>query len=116
MRRLLCLAIATLGVSGSACKKDPVERRPRAPDAALPAPDAGQADAGKEARCTRYSGEREPYFGDLHVHTALSLDANLQGTRLRPVDAYRFARGERVGLPPYDDKGEPMRTRQLERP
>lgn len=36
------------------------------------------------------------YFGDTHVHTALSTDAGLGGTRLLPRDAYRFARGEQV--------------------
>ena len=51
------------------------------------------------------------YFGDTHVHTALSGDAGGAGTTLMPDDAYRFARGEQVisntGLPvklerPYD--------------
>jgi hypothetical protein len=36
------------------------------------------------------------YFGDTHVHTALSADAGGGGTRLMPRDAYRFARGEQV--------------------
>ncbi len=74
-------------------------------------------DAGAAvAPCKRNNPLREAFFGDLHVHTALSLDANLQGTRLRPTDAYRFARGESVGLPPYDRSGKPSRTLQLERP
>ncbi|PKN57036.1 MAG: hypothetical protein CVU56_13180 [Deltaproteobacteria bacterium HGW-Deltaproteobacteria-14] len=59
---------------------------------------------------------RRPLFGDLHVHTALSLDANLEGTRLSPRDAYRFATGEEVGLPPYDAEGRPARTLRLTRP
>ena len=51
------------------------------------------------------------FFGDTHVHTALSGDAGGAGTTLMPDDAYRFARGEQVtsntGLPvkldrPYD--------------
>ena len=37
-------------------------------------------------------------------------------TQLGPVDAYRFARGESVGLPPYDAQGTSSRTLQLERP
>jgi hypothetical protein len=36
------------------------------------------------------------YFGDVHVHTALSADAGGAGNRLMPRDAYRFARGEQV--------------------
>jgi hypothetical protein len=34
------------------------------------------------------------YFGDTHVHTALSFDSYLAGNRLSLRDAYRFARGE----------------------
>ena len=36
------------------------------------------------------------YFGDVHVHTALSADAGGGGNRLMPREAYRFARGEQV--------------------
>ena len=39
---------------------------------------------------------KEAYFGETHLHTAYSLDAYLGGTRLRPADAYRFAKGEEV--------------------
>ncbi|MGH8701868.1 MAG: DUF3604 domain-containing protein, partial [Burkholderiales bacterium] len=37
-----------------------------------------------------------PYFGDTHLHTAISMDAGATGARLSPADAYRFARGEEV--------------------
>ncbi|MGH7790331.1 MAG: DUF3604 domain-containing protein, partial [Candidatus Binatia bacterium] len=66
--------------------------------------------------CDGYHPLRSPYFGDLHVHTALSLDASTQGTRNRPADAYRFARGERIGLQPYDADGNALRHLQLARP
>jgi hypothetical protein len=36
------------------------------------------------------------YFGDTHVHTGLSADAGGSGTRLKPRDAYRLARGEQI--------------------
>lgn len=67
-------------------------------------------------RCADFDPVRRPYFGDLHVHTALSLDANLKGTQLGLVEAYRFAAGERVNLPPYDAQGGSARSLQLERP
>ena len=67
-------------------------------------------------RCAAFTETRVPLFGDTHVHTALSLDASLQGTRLRPADAYRFARGEAVGIQPYDAQGNSLRTVRLERP
>ncbi len=66
--------------------------------------------------CRRRSPLREPFFGDLHVHTALSFDAATWGTRARPADAYRFARGERIDLPPYAADGRATRSAQLTRP
>lgn len=36
---------------------------------------------------------RNLYFGDLHVHTALSLDAFIGGCLANPEDAYQFAKG-----------------------
>src|SRR5262245_61132826 len=36
------------------------------------------------------------YFGDLHLHTTLSPDANLFGCTLGPEDSYKFAMGEEV--------------------
>ncbi len=68
------------------------------------------------ASCARYDTLRRPHFGDLHVHTAFSLDASTQGTRNMPADAYRFARGEALGIQPYDDDGRPVRGLRLERP
>ena len=70
----------------------------------------------QRARCDHFDPLRRPYFGDLHVHTAFSLDASTQGTRNRPGDAYHFARGETVGLQPFDASGKPRRTLRLSRP
>ncbi|MHA1529681.1 MAG: DUF3604 domain-containing protein, partial [Alphaproteobacteria bacterium] len=47
------------------------------------------------------------YFGDTHVHTALSADAGGSGTILMPRDAYRFARGEQV----MSNTGQPVKLR-----
>ena len=47
----------------------------------------------------------EVYFGDTHVHTAISADAGGGGTRLLPRDAYRFARGEQV----TSNTGQPVK-------
>jgi hypothetical protein len=66
--------------------------------------------------CAHRDAERRPFFGDLHVHTGFSQDASTQGTRSTPRDAYRFARGEPLGIPPFTAAGEPLRTAQLDRP
>ncbi len=66
--------------------------------------------------CARQFPLRRPWFGDTHVHTAFSFDANMLGVRNAPRDAYRFARGEAVGLQPFDAEGRPLRTAQLRRP
>ncbi len=95
--------------------------------------DASPADAGTDAHvpdagppvivldddreeCAETNELRNPYFGDLHVHTALSFDAVTFDVRVRPADAYDFARGDTLPLPPYDASGEPTRTLRLARP
>lgn len=40
--------------------------------------------------------KRSPWFGDLHVHTAWSLDSYVNFNPTDPDQAYRFARGEEV--------------------
>ncbi len=67
-------------------------------------------------RCANFDELRQPLFGDTHVHTVLSLDANLQGTRPGPMDAYAFARGGTIGVQPYDEDGNALRSATLDRP
>jgi hypothetical protein len=38
--------------------------------------------------------ERQPFFGDLHIHTNQSLDSYLYNNANNPDDAYKFAKGE----------------------
>ena len=66
--------------------------------------------------CHDRSATRNAYFGDLHVHTQYSLDANTQGTIISPHEAYRFAMGERLGIQPYTEDGTPLRFTQIARP
>ncbi|MEE4189155.1 MAG: DUF3604 domain-containing protein [Roseobacter sp.] len=42
---------------------------------------------------------RNAYFGETHMHTALSLDAYIGGTRLMPADSLAYAKGQPVTLP-----------------
>jgi hypothetical protein len=74
------------------------------------AQEAGHSDIGiitkdevaplfKQPGYSPYAGRNYPtrvYWGDTHLHTAISLDAAAVGGKLGPEDAYRFARGEEV--------------------
>ncbi len=81
-----------------------------------PTPDANPLQSDAARRCQDYNPLKNPYFGDLHVHTIYSLDANTQGTIIPPHDAYRFARGEKLGIQPYNAEGVALREAQLARP
>jgi hypothetical protein len=71
-------------------------------------------DAGSDARAdaesvySPYADREYPsqvYWGDTHLHTALSMDAGAFGNRLGMDEAYRFARGEEV----VSSTGQPVR-------
>ena len=71
----------------------------------------GQAPPAKRPGvCASHDPLRQAFFGDIHVHTRWSLDASTQGTRTTPAEAYRFARGEDIGLHPFDANGKPLRN------
>ena len=44
-------------------------------------------------------GERRALFGDLHIHTQLSFDAFIFGTRSTPDSAYEYAKGASIDHP-----------------
>ena len=65
--------------------------------------------------CADRDPMRQAFYGDLHVHTAFSMDVPELDGFSTPDDAYRFARGETVELP-GPDRNSPHRHAQLERP
>jgi len=68
------------------------------------------------ADCTDFELLRSPYFGETHVHTQYSADAWVAGALGTPTEAYDFAKGAVLGLPPLDLMGVPTRSAQLKRP
>ena len=128
-RLALCLGLFGCGDRPVAVSEAPVDA-PDAGAAALDVPlsevttDAhaasppGSVPVLTEARapCNHRNPHRNLYFGDLHVHTALSFDARVYQVIARPADAYRFARGEAVDLPPFDAAGKSARSTRLAAP
>jgi hypothetical protein len=58
---------------------------------ALPAFAQEKSEAG-----VKQNPLKDAYFGETHLHTGVSMDAFIGGTRLTPDDAYRFAKGEEI--------------------
>ena len=78
--------------------------------------DNASAVTDEFGRCADFDPLRQVYWGDTHIHTELSFDANMQGTRTTQDDAYAFARGEPIALQPYDEDGTPTRMAAIDRP
>ncbi len=76
---------------------------------------AAKARILPRAACLDRVAERQPLFGDLHIHTSVSMDANSLGTRTTPTDAYRYAKGRAIEVFSGDpERG--MRIAQIDRP
>jgi len=70
-----------------------------APARAQAGPGEVYTPPGATYRSPKPPAERRAFFGELHLHTVMSLDAWTFGTRLLPDAAYKFARGETVMVP-----------------
>jgi hypothetical protein len=113
---LLCLSLA--------CSESPpesesetnaaAEAEPAAVDSLELAP-SGRPYSEDRAVCLNREPLRQALWGELHVHSSLSMDAYIWGVRNGPDETYRFAKGERTFFPPLDDSGVPTRPAQLER-
>jgi hypothetical protein len=85
MRPISVLAAFLAAVSLAACVPGQRAATGAAADIAAAEPDRPAGNPTNNA-----------YFGDLHVHTKVSIDSFLRSNMLKPEDAYRFARGARV--------------------
>ena len=110
VRSVLALGPLTLVLAGAAAPAHAAE------DAPSPTPTRPFAVTEERTPCRDFTPDRRPFFGDLHAHTARSQDASTQDTRTTPDEAYRFARGEALGIQPWDEEGRALRHVQLARP
>lgn len=89
MKRNLWGAALLLATSSLGCSPEPAEN-------SAPTADPPAQTAMESAVATKRNPLRNAYFGDVHVHTQLSFDAYLFGTRRTPDDAYEFAKGAAI--------------------
>ena len=78
------------------------------------AEDSAFSRTEERAPCANSDPLRQPFFGDLHVHTRYSFDSYVSSQRNDPWDAYRYAKGEPITL--ADEDGEQTVTAQIGRP
>ncbi len=65
----------------------------------VPSKEALQSAYPQKRNYSPYAGRNFPtqvYWGETHLHTGMSMDAGAFGARLKPDDAYRFAKGEEL--------------------
>jgi hypothetical protein len=77
---------------------------------------ARPAEIRSREACDHHTATRSAWFGDLHVHTAFSMDARTRDLTLTPHDAYRYANGHRTLLPPLDAQGRGTVGVRIDRP
>lgn len=104
-------ATATAPAAKSSTATVPATRTPTPPSATATPQPACTITPGSlpfertECRptCEHFDPLKRAFFGETHLHTAYSFDSATLDTRNLPPDAYRYAKGGPVGLPPWAD-------------
>ena len=96
-RRTIWLTIvAILGIGGYFLYKMLLPTGPLTDE--LPNPIVDKSSAVTDESNVDRNPLKEAYFGDLHIHTGMSLDAYIGGIRTTPDQAYQFAKGETLTI------------------
>ncbi len=93
LKRVAGLVVLGIGVTAWLAAGEATTAR--AEDKPRPAGEGGERPKNYSPYVDRNYATRV-YWGETHLHTALSPDAGLVGDRLGPDDAFRFARGEQI--------------------
>ena len=109
VRFAVVAALAAILLSSSSCSDAPQSGAPPADRTGAP-----WQRTEERAACRSFDPLRQPFFGDLHVHTRYSADAYIFGTKVGPRDAYAFAQGASIVL--ADDDEQQTRSTRLDRP
>jgi len=89
--------LALLAVGG--CGPEAEKPKQPTPEAHAPTPAPPRVATIEELEAAVPENQlKQAYFGETHVHTSYSLDANIGGARITPDEAYRFAKGEDVTI------------------
>lgn len=112
----LIAAAVSVVAAGIHAQEESPEASSEAAQASAPLPQRSYKITEEREPCSNYEPLRRPHFGDMHVHTTWSFDANSQDTRNTPLDAYNFAKGGKMGIQPYNDNDEATRHIQIDRP
>ncbi|MBB84988.1 MAG: hypothetical protein CL931_14365 [Deltaproteobacteria bacterium] len=117
-RSTVLLTTAALLAAGVACLPEPPATETTTARAASERALAPSGEPYSEDRepCANRDPLRQALWGELHVHSTLSMDAWLWDVRSTPDDVFRFAKGEEIRFAPLDAEGSPTRPAQLERP
>jgi hypothetical protein len=95
MARSQYLVVLILGLSSPSIVTGCAKKQPE-PEHAVTQSQSAAALSLPPPAATSAGYPTRVFFGDTHLHTALSLDAGAAGTKIMPAEAYRFAKGEEI--------------------